>query len=325
MNILAIRFARLGDVVLLLPALDALKRSFPESHLTFLTGHRCAPMAELCPAIDEVISIDRIAMRDGPPWKAAAAMLGLLKDIRRRKFDLVVDFHGFRETNLLAWFSGAPVRVAMKRYRAPYWGFCFNRPPILEDKSMHVGDMFHKVVEGVAGRELARGSPGLNDARSTRRHEGPHVTMYVDAPVPERIWPPESFARAADFIIDKLHAKVTVVCGKENAAVADRVLAASRHVNEIAARTDLTIPELVDLIASSRLLVSNDTGPMHIGPAVGVPTLGLFSVGLPEHFRPAGPDGRFLRANPIQRIEVKDVIGAVEEMWARAADRDLRR
>jgi ADP-heptose:LPS heptosyltransferase len=70
------------------------------------------------------------------------------------------------------------------------------------------------------------------------------------------------------------------------------------------------------MIASARLLISNDTGPMHIGPAVGVRTLGLFSVGLPEHFRPVGNGDRFLRAIPIERIRVDEVVELVEEMWA---------
>jgi ADP-heptose:LPS heptosyltransferase len=87
--------------------------------------------------------------------------------------------------------------------------------------------------------------------------------------------------------------------------------------------TDLSLPSLASAIASAQLLVSNDTGPMHIGPAVGVRTIGLFSVGYPEHFRPIGPHDRFLRANPINGISVKDVIQAVEEIWV-TADRDLR-
>jgi ADP-heptose:LPS heptosyltransferase len=71
------------------------------------------------------------------------------------------------------------------------------------------------------------------------------------------------------------------------------------------------------------LLISNDTGPMHIGPAVGVPTLGLFSVGYPVHFRPTGLSDRFLQANPIDGIEVHKVIETVTEMWVTAC-RDLR-
>ena len=326
MKILAIRFARLGDVILLLPALSSLKEAFPGSQLTFLTGHRCAPIAELCPAIDEVVAVDRVAMRDGPLWGAVGEMARLVRNIRERKFDLVVDFHSFRETNLLAWFSGAPVRIGMKRHGAPYLGFCFNRPPVLEDKSVHVAEMFMKVAAGVPSPALRAPAPGgrglfIPDFVTSAE---PKLALYVDAPVSERIWPPERFAQVADFAMEKLHAVVHVISGKAGADLAIRVQKASRYPNRLSISTDLTLRQLAEAIASAQLLISNDTGPMHLGPALGVRTLGLFSVGYPEHFRPIGPNGRFLRANPIDKIEVKEVIEALEEMWT-TAGRDLQR
>ncbi len=86
-KILAIRLARFGDLVLLLPALALLKARLPDSHLTLLTDTRWGPLAEMCPAIDQVITVDRIKMRDGPAWRAIAGMLRLLRDLRRRRFD----------------------------------------------------------------------------------------------------------------------------------------------------------------------------------------------------------------------------------------------
>ena len=79
--------------------------------------------------------------------------------------------------------------------------------------------------------------------------------------------------------------------------------------------SDISIPQLAAVIARSKLLVSNDTGPMHLGPALGVPTLGLFSVGYPEHYRPFGERSRFLRAERIEDIDVSEVIAQVSEMW----------
>ena len=81
MKILAIRFARLGDVLLLLPALQTLTESVPNATVVFLTGHRCAPIAQMCPFIDEVIAVDRIAMRDGPIWSALTQMASLVSTI----------------------------------------------------------------------------------------------------------------------------------------------------------------------------------------------------------------------------------------------------
>ncbi|PYS16277.1 MAG: hypothetical protein DMG15_02760 [Acidobacteria bacterium] len=323
MNILAMRFARLGDVVLLLPALASLKSAYPDARLTFLTGHRCAPVAQLCPAIDEVLAVDRIAMRDGSTLAALWVMARLVRDVRRRRFDLVIDFHSFRETNLLARISGARDRIAMKRYNAPYLGFCFNRPPVLEDKALHVSEMFQKVVGAITGRVASpEGSlvlpEELRSYATDAAPPGPRIAVYIDAPVAERIWPPERFAAVADFAVETLGANVLVLSSKEGAKLAARLEKASRHPDRIAVFTDIGIRELTALIASSRLLVSNDTGPMHIGPAVGVRTLGLFSVGYPEHFRPIGACDRFIRANPIDKIETRVVIGLVEEMWTTA-------
>ena len=285
-----------------------------------------SPIAELCPAIDHVIAVNRVAMRDGPIWRALWDMAGLIRRIKRERFDLVIDFHSFRETNLLTWLSRAPVRMGMKRDKAAYLRFCFNRQPVLEDKSLHVADMFQRVVDAVPGGKVTA-PPAVSPQPTLLKKEGKRsgIALFVDAPVPERIWPGERFAEVADFAIEKLGTSVVVISSKERTDLARQVQSTSRNPDKIAIFTDLALPVLVSVIASSYLLVSNDTGPMHIGPAVGVPTLGLFSVGYPEHFRPIGPEDRFLRANPIEGIKTKDVIQAVEQIWLTIVGPDLRR
>jgi ADP-heptose:LPS heptosyltransferase len=327
-KILAIRLARLGDVALLLPALRALKTALPEARLTLLTGLLVAPLADMCPAIDEVIAVDRVSMRDGPRLNAARQIAQLVRDIRNREFDLVIDFHSFRETNLLTWLSGAPARMGMKRFKAPYLSFCFNRPPVIEDKSLHVAEMFRRVVSGIpipeqATREACGGlviPPDLQEWARGLSPANPPIAFYVDAPVADRRWPPERFAEVADFAIEQFGAPVLALDGSGGSGLAETVRRESRNPDRIRVVTAAPIPELVALIASSRLLVSNDTGPMHVGPAVGVPTLGLFSVALPQHYRPIGPADRFLRGNPILEIQTRDVIEAVAQMWAATAE-----
>ncbi len=333
MNILAIRFARLGDTVLLLPALSLLKRALPDARLTLLTGHPYAPLAEMCPAIDEVLAVDRLEMRDGPALKALLDIHRLVRDVRRRAFDLVIDFHSFRETNLLTWLSGAPVRIGMKRHDAPYLKFCFNRPAVLEDKSLHVSAMFKKVVDAtiaLVAREGAKREPDKTKPQKLTIPDGLirwadllsanklRLALYVDAPVSERIWPAERFAAVADFAIENWAALPIVMSGQHGRALLERIKRASRNAERLAVFSDITIPQLAALIASARIFISNDTGPMHIGPAVDVRTLGLFSVGYPEHFRPIGPNDRFLTGNPIERIQTTDVIAMADEMWITA-------
>jgi ADP-heptose:LPS heptosyltransferase len=199
-----------------------------------------------------------------------------------------------------------------------------------EDKNIHVSEMFERVAASLTSRVSAQSGPLGYSVRGPVLHvpdfaQGRDaLVLYVDAPVPDRIWPPERFAEVADFAIDRLEAKVIVVSSRTGAGLASRVRAASRHSSQIQLLTDLSLRELAATIASARLLVSNDTGPMHIGPAVGTPTLGLFSVGYPEHFRPIGPADSFLRGSPIEKIAVNEVVAKVGEMWT-IAGRDLPR
>ena len=312
MKVLAIRLGRFGDLVLLLPALTLLKARLPGCHLSLLTDTRWTSLAGLCPAIDEIIPVDRVAMRHGPPWRAAAGVMRLMSDLRRRGFDVVIDYHGFRETNLLAWWSGAPARWGLKRFDQSFLGFCFNRPPVIEDKALHASESFLRLTRSVAPQDsgayaqaaLAIPEEALRWA-AENVPSAPFTVLFVDAPVPERIWPLDRFAELARHIA-RSHGTPVVVIGR-NARKLDRL-------GDFLVFPELTIPRLTALVSRASILVSNDTGPMHLGPALGVPTVAIFSVGIPTHFRPTGPLDRYVRGNPIETVGVDEVMAAVNEI-----------
>jgi heptosyltransferase-2 len=330
-RILAIRFARLGDVILLQTALASIKRSLPDASITLMTGHRCAPIAELNPVVDEVIAVDRLAMRDGPLVQTLIDLQQLVAGVRRKKFDVVIDFHSFRETNLLTWLSRAPIRIGLKRFHAAFLGFCFNRPPVEEDKSMHVSEMFQRVAEALDQVvRISSSEPTLRIPDSLRSRvtgnlpQGRRMAFYVDAPVADRRWPADRFAAVADYVVSQFDAVPLILSSSENSHLTEAVLKSSRNPQRLHAFYGLTLPELAATIDACDLLISNDTGPMHLGPALGICTLGLFSVGLPEHFSPVGNQNRVLKAMPIVRISVESVKREVSQMWATVADRDPR-
>jgi ADP-heptose:LPS heptosyltransferase len=340
MKILAIRFARLGDVILLLSSLTQLKASIPNCHLTLVTGHRCAPVAQLCPAIDDIISVDRVAMRDGSVVRAIGDIVGLVREIRSRRFDLVIDFHGLSETNLLTWLSRGRQRIALRLAGRSYLSFCFNVPPVAEDKTLHVSQMFRKLVDrvgslsgapaGIRGSALLKvPSDDLHWFRDTIQLRDttdpcPLLVFYLDAPVESRIWPAERFAEIGDCMIERFGASVVALAGPAGDPLVRRFLASTRHPERVQAFSSLSISKVAAIVAAAQLFVSNDTGPMHLGPALGVLTLALFSEGFPEHFRPTGSRDRFLRGRPIETLVVKEVLQVVEEMWTTSCP-DLRR
>jgi ADP-heptose:LPS heptosyltransferase len=318
-NILAIRLARFGDVVLLLPALTALKLNAPGSRLTFLTDHRLSSLAEMCPAIDDIIAVDRIAMRDGSRLASLKNMRNVISEVRHRRFDLAIDFHGFRETNLLTWLSGSPKRLGLKRFDQSFLNFCFNLPPVLEDKSIHASEVFMKVAERFGVRKSSAVSAMVVPESSqqwVRATLGPrpYAALYVDAPTSKRIWPPEHFASVADYLAVQCGLQVVLISGPEGSQLLTRIQEASSSMEHIQAFSNLTIPHLAAVVRAAEMWISNDTGPMHLGPILGIPTLGLFSIGLPEHFRPTGPHDRYVLANPIERITVREVIDNIEKL-----------
>jgi heptosyltransferase-2 len=327
-RILCIRLARLGDVILLVPALKALRHRFPGARLVVISGHRCAPILSLCQEVDEVIAIDRLNWRDGNKLKAVWEIALLIRKLRRTGFDLAIDFHSFRETNLLAWVTGAPWRIGLRRSHGAYLSSCFTLPPVWEDKQQHVSRQFLKLLApfgipqtGVdpllsltEGQKLWSRS-SLNSLGVDLKF--PVVGLYVGAGSPGRVWPAPKFATLAQQIIDGHLASVLLFSGPGNIEYA-------QHINNLAARANcrvmraLSLPELASTIAQCRLLVSNDTGPMHLGPALGIPTLGLFSLGLPEHYRPLGGSSRYLQKESIENLESFEVLSLVEKMLKEA-------
>lgn len=323
-RILAIRYGRLGDLVLLIPALRALRRQFPAAHLSALADQRYAAVPEMCSAVDRVIASDRIGMRDSPWWSGALSALRSAQELRKARYDLVIDFHGFRETNLLAWYSGAPWRIGLRRNEPAYLPFCFNLDPVPEDQDLHVADRFDSLVEALGvnrgARDIRLEVPAESRARAERllREKGMEryprlIGMNLGASAADKMWPAPRFAALADKLTDRFDLGIVLLCGPGEEALL-RQAASSLKTARCALAGQLGLKDLAAVISRCHLLVSNDSGPMHFGPALGVPTLGLFSLSDPLHYRPLGDRSRVIRKVPVEDIEVEDVFQEVLEM-----------
>ena len=323
-RILVIRYGRLGDLVLLIPALRALRRQFPAAHISALADQRYAAVLEMCSAVDRVIASDRIGMRDSPWWLGALSALRSAHELRRARYDLVIDFHGFRETNLLAWYSRAPWRIGLRRNEPSYLPFCFSLDPVPEDQNLHVADRFDSLVHtlGVSPgvRDVRLDVPAESRAKAERflREEGMDgcprlIAMNLGASAADKMWPATRFAALADKLADRLDLGFVLLCGPGEEALL-RQAASSLKTDRYALAGQLGLKDLAAVIGRCHLLVSNDSGPMHFGPALDVPTLGLFSLSDPLHYRPLGDRSRVVRKVPVGDIEVEEIFEQVVEM-----------
>jgi ADP-heptose:LPS heptosyltransferase len=117
-RILIIRLTAIGDVVLTLPAVSALRQNFPAAKISFLTTKENAPLLQGFRDVDETIVLDRAAFRSGNPWRIGKELFRLLRQFRAEKYSLVVDLQANGESAWLAWLTGARRR----------WGFVKKSP-----------------------------------------------------------------------------------------------------------------------------------------------------------------------------------------------------
>ncbi|MSO22194.1 MAG: glycosyltransferase family 9 protein [Acidobacteria bacterium] len=316
-NILLIRFARLGDVILLVPSIRALRSRYPQARIEVLVDYRYAPIVEMCSAIDRVIPVNRLEMRNGGKIRAVGKMFSLAHELRAAAYDLVLDFHSFRETHLLTWYTRARWRLGLKRVHSSYWPFCFNLGPVLEDDALHVSDVFLSILGLLGISPVSNGH--LLDLNSELRQEADsflnrhpvevgalRIGFNLGAGSQSRIWPPERFAELADRIIQRHKAVVIAFSGPNEEWLSSEFCRRVRSTGVIPA-PNLALPQLAALFNRCHVLVSNDTGPMHLGAAAGVPTLGLFSVARPNHYHPLGASSRYVKCDSMEQLDLEIV------------------
>ncbi|MFN2514268.1 MAG: glycosyltransferase family 9 protein, partial [Pyrinomonadaceae bacterium] len=148
-NILVIDFGQLGDVVLSLPALRAIREHFPKATITVAVGKPGADIVDLSGCANSTLVVDRVALRDGPMLISVARIAKLVQGVRRSRFDFVIDLHSLSETNLLGFLSGAPKRLYSRRPTRSL-DFLANftpRPPVeVDHRQRHLIDRYLDVL-----------------------------------------------------------------------------------------------------------------------------------------------------------------------------------
>jgi ADP-heptose:LPS heptosyltransferase len=325
-NILIIDFGQLGDVVMSLPALRAIREKFPHARLTIAVGKPGAEIINLSGYANETIEVDRVALRDGFKPLSILKVFDIVKDVRRRQFDFVIDLHSFSETNLLGFFSRAPQRLFARRPgRSLDFLANFNpKPPVdRNDPKQHLVDRYLDVLKPLAIKDALR-TPKLlvrpeDDRavdlmlRKARADAGsPLVGIFPGAGHPGRRWPIEKFSQLADFLVRNDNVRPIVFVGPEER----HLLAQFRELfpPPCVILDKLSIPELAAAQSRLAVFVSNDTGPVHIAAAVGTPVVVLIDLPTPHAYVPLTTAQRLILSESVTAIEVEEVYAAAREL-----------
>jgi heptosyltransferase I len=324
-NILVIDFGQLGDVVLSLPALRAIRQRFPNARITVAAGKPAADVVKLSGYSNETFEIDRVALRDGPKLLSIARIFKIVSQVRKAKFDFVIDLHSLSETNLLGFLSGAPQRLYARRpNRSLDYLSNFKPRPPAEAKESHLVDRYLDVLKPLGISAFDR-SPYLRTdlvanaavEKLLKREKVDTgsllVGLFPGAGYEGRRWPLERFAELADYLIRNDRVRVIVFTGPEEPGFVDRMRKTFPPSTIFFDR--LTIPQLVSAQARLTLFISNDTGPSHTAAAVGTSVMVLMGQPNLHSYVPIG-DHTFVLANSIREITIERVYGLAHELLA---------
>jgi len=207
-NILLIRLKSIGDILFTLPAVHVVRENFPDAKLHFLVSREHAPLLRGFAEIDEILPLDRAVYRSGN-WRAAvSSTFDLLRVLRRKKFSLAVDFQGYGETEILAWWSGAPRRWGCV-YHVPTRGWLYTRGVRLNYR-IHPADSHLALLRecglrrGEIRNEFVVPADALAEASSfftANGLEAGRPTLFVQpfTSTPFKNWPLENFLALAAY------------------------------------------------------------------------------------------------------------------------------
>ena len=327
-NILVIDFGQLGDVVMSLPALRAIRERFPNAEITVVVGKPGAEVVTLSGYANRALAVDRVSLRDGPKLVSIARIVKLVKEVRRAKYDFVIDLHSLSETNLLGFLSGAPKRLYSRRpgRSLNYLANFSPQPPLEEDhRQRHLVDRYLDVllpleVTGADRQPRLRTRAEDNAAidrllKKEKAESGsPLVGLFPGAGHPSRRWPLEQFAALADYLVRNDGARPLVFAGPEERQLIPQIKNLFPRSAIILNR--LTIPQMAAAQARLAVFVSNDTGPMHVAAAVGTPVVLLLDRRAPESYLPLGKQHRVIYSSTIPKLEVDEVYSATRSVLA---------
>ena len=294
-KILIIKPSALGDIALTLPVLASLRAAFPDAHITWFIRPEFVPLLENIPGLNDVIIFHR--KRLGKWWcnpRQFAALMRLFAELRKGRFDLVLDLQGLFRTAFFTWLTGSRKRFGMKTARE--FATLFYTDKIdLDADSIHVVDYHRKILAAAGARTIVNDSnlfPTTQDDERVRQllkdRNVPlrnYVVLITGSAHDSKCWPIEKFAALADRIGERFDARIVAAgVAAEKPTVARLVELAGGRVVDLAGQTD--IGTLVAMLAGARLVVSNDTGPAHIACALDVPVIIIFGPTNPSRIRP---------------------------------------
>jgi heptosyltransferase-2 len=285
----------LGDLVMSLPAVRAVRDAFPRAHLSVMVKGDLAGFFDGAGWIDEVIPFAIAPGLQG--WRSRWC---LARQLRCRRFDLAVILPRSFDAALLPALAGIPHRAGSIS-DARGWLLTHKARLVTHDPNEHQANVYLRMLKATLGIEghleeqqvdvaplhLERMQAWLQKHR--KRSASPLIALAPAAAYgPAKEWPASDYAALIDDLAARFDAEAVLVGSPAERAKCETVTAASRH-GALVAAGDTSIGQAIALLALCDGFAGNDSGSMHVAAALGVPTVGIFGSTNPVRTGPLGP------------------------------------
>ncbi len=353
LKILAIQFKRIGDLILTTPALAALRKKFPDAHVTLAVENGCRDLLPALDFVDEHLVFNRTG-GNAKLW--TRVLFG--------HFDVALDFTGTDRSVLFAVLSKARRRVtfqwiAKSKVRAIFFDTLVDSSVRENHTADHYCDLLRALDIDARGTPVTLNLPAWTQKKAEQLLQEigcaePFVIVHPGTARLEKFWRPERWATVVDFIIGQLKMPCVLTAGSDpmEREHIEKIKAASRApllrkasviaspsqlrrpgepvVHDVTGRLDLLT--LGALAKRARLFLSVDSGPMHLASAFGTPQVALFGPTNPFHWRPRHERAVVVQAGvpetgaplkphhdaaPMEELSTQQVIGAIKSLLAR--------
>ena len=295
-RILVIKPRAIGDVLLATPVLPNLRREFPAARIDFLVEKFAAPVLADNSFINNIISYD----------KKYQSSFSIISAVRSNKYDMVIDLFANPRTAIITLLSGAKLRVG---YPFKWRRYAYNVLVPSRSYKIHNIEFNLDALRSIGIRvELSHPQFSVTDesrqfAEKFIEHHAlsrkTFVTINVGGGWEIKRWKNDNFISLCKMIRERLGYQVVVLYGPSEKTEAERIASSSDSI--LASQTSLH--EMGAIMQASLLLITNDSGPMHIAAALGVPTLAIFGPTSPQLQGPLGNVSEIVRNERLDCLE----------------------
>ena len=304
-RVLLLRLERIGDLLMVLEAIADARAAFPGAEIDLAVGSWNLDLARLIPGLHTIHVADVPWLARGGAGDSWNALRAKARAWRRRQYDVVINFEPDIRSNYLAWRTGAPRRLG-------YWtggGGAFLTDAYEYEPSRHVAANARALVAratddrqrhaGPTARPSSRLVPP-DTARARARQlletaAGPLIGVHVSGGRESKQWHLDRFADVARSLAHDRGATIVLTGSEGDRPLVERVLAQLDGVRVIDVTGQLDLPELAAVLSSLDLLVTGDTGPMHLASAMDTPLVALFGPSDPARYGPSSSRQKVLR------------------------------